>query len=97
MRGFRLAGVSGEVVVSPRETAAAIQAAAARPDCGIIILTEKVADGVRPVVEQFRFERERPLILEIPGPDAGTRERKNLRDLVQEAVGIQLDSEKAIK
>lgn len=94
VRGFRLAGVSGEVAAAPSEAAAAIQAAARRPDCGVIILTEKVADAMRPLVEQLRFERERPLIVVIPGPDGPAQERKSLRQLVQEAVGVRLEPEK---
>ncbi len=45
----------------------------AQADCGILILTEKTADGIRPHVEQIRFERERPLIVEIPGPEGRAR------------------------
>ena len=94
VRGFRLAGVTGEVVTAAPEAAAAVESAAARPDCGIIILTEKIADGIRPLVEQIRSGRERPLIVEIPGPEGAARERKSLRQLVQEAVGIRLEPEK---
>lgn len=94
VRGFRLAGVSGSVVHSATEAAATVAAVAAGPDCGIIILTERIADGIRPLVEQIRFERERPLIVEIAGPDGPSRGRKNLLQLVQEAVGLHLNSEK---
>ena len=94
VRGFRLAGVSGEVAATERTAAAAVQAATERADCAVIILTEKVADAIRPLVEQIRGERERPLIVEIPGPEGSTHARKNLRQLVQEAVGIRLEPEK---
>ncbi len=94
VRGFRLAGVSGEVATAASEAVAAVQAATERADCGVIILTEKIAASVRPLVEQIRSERERPLIVEIPGPEGSAHERKNLRQLVQEAVGIRLEPEK---
>ena len=94
VRGFRLAGVSGEVATDARSAAAAVQAATGQPDCGVIILTEKTADAIRPLLNQIRFERERPLIIEIPGPGGAPHERKNLRQLVQEAVGIRLEPEK---
>ena len=94
VRGFRLAGVPGEVASAAPEAAAAIQAAARRPDCGVIILTEKIADAMRPLVTQLRFERERPLIVVIPGPEGPAEARKSLRQLVQEAVGIRLEPEK---
>ncbi len=69
VRGFRLAGVSGEIATTAPETIAAVQAATERLDCGIIILTEKMADTIRPLLDQIRFERERPLIAEIAGPE----------------------------
>lgn len=93
VRGFRLAGVPGTVVRSPAETAAALAAAAARPECAIIILTQSIADSIRPQVEQTRFERERPLLVEIAGPEGASPGRKSLRQLVQEAVGLHLDTE----
>ena len=94
VRGFRLAGVSGEVATTAPEAAAAVQAATGRAGCGVIILTENTAASIRPLVEQIRSERERPLIVEIPGPEGSARERKSLRQLVQEAVGIHLEPEK---
>ncbi|HUC86059.1 MAG TPA: V-type ATP synthase subunit F [Candidatus Acidoferrales bacterium] len=94
VRGFRLAGATGTVASSAAEATACMAAALAQPDCGIIILTQQIADGIRPLVEQIRFERERPLIVEIAGPEGAAPGRKSLRQLVQEAVGLHLDSEK---
>jgi len=94
VRGFRLAGLSGEVVMAGPEAAAAVERAAARPDCGVIVLTEKIADGIRSLVEQLRFERERPVVVIIAGPEGSSQERKSLRQLVQDAVGIRLEPEK---
>jgi V/A-type H+-transporting ATPase subunit F len=94
VRGFRLAGVPGEVVSTATEATTAVEAAATQPDCGVIILTEKIAGTIRPLVDQIRFERERPLIVEIAGPEGEAPGRKSLRQLVQEAVGIHLEPEK---
>lgn len=91
VRGFRLAGVDGEVPASSGEAAAALDRAGAQPTCGIIIITRRVAAGIRTQVDTFRQERSRPLIVEIPGPDEPAAGRKSLRELVQEAVGIRVD------
>ena len=91
VRGFRLAGVSGQVVTTAPEAATALAAAAARRDCAIIILTEKVAEGIRAQVERMRFESPQPLIVEIPGPAGPLPGRKSLRQLAQEAVGIHFE------
>lgn len=90
VRGFRLAGVDGQVVNSAPQAAAAVETLAARSDCGILILTEKVAANIRPQVDQIRLERSRPLIVEIPGTEGPMPGRKSLRQFVQEAVGIRI-------
>lgn len=90
VRGFRLAGIGGQVVATIEEAAAAVKAATADADLGILVLTEVVAAGIRPQVETIRLERGRPLIVEIPGPEGPTPGRKSLRQFVQEAVGVHV-------
>lgn len=91
VRGFRLTGVSGQVVNTAAEAARAVEATAAQRDCAIIIITETVAESIRSQVEQMRFESPQPLIIEIPGPDGPLPGRKGLRQLAQEAVGIHIE------
>jgi len=93
VRGFCLAGITGQTVTTPQQAAAAVEQAVARSDCGIIILTDTVAAGIRAQVDAIRLERDRPLIVEIPGPDGPLPGRKSLRQLVQEAVGMRLGQE----
>jgi V/A-type H+/Na+-transporting ATPase subunit F len=88
--GFRLAGITGQVASGPEQTRIALDHISSHPDYGIIIITEKLAEGIRGKIEAMRQSRERPLIIEIPdgsGPLAG---RKSLRDFVQEAVGMRI-------
>jgi V/A-type H+/Na+-transporting ATPase subunit F len=93
VRGLRLAGIAGHVVTTAQQAAATFAKAAAGTDCGIIILTHNVATSIRQQVDTFRFQRDRPLIVEIPGPEGQVPERKNLRQFVQEAVGFKMDQE----
>ena len=89
-RGFRLAGIGARVAETEDQARAAIDETAAQPDCGIIIITENVASWVRPQIEMLRVERDRPLIVEIPGPEGPLPGRKSLRQLVEEAVGVSV-------
>lgn len=91
VRGFRLAGIRGQAVSTAREAEAAVNEAADRGECGLIILTQSVAAGIRELVESFRLERDRPLILEIPGPEGPLADRRSLRQVVEEAVGLRID------
>jgi V/A-type H+-transporting ATPase subunit F len=90
VRGFRLAGVAGESVDTPAQAASAVARAAAQAGCGVIVLTQNVAAGIRRQIETMRLERDRPLIVEIPGPEGPMPGRKSLRQSVQEAVGIRI-------
>ena len=90
VRGFRLAGIGGQIVTTTEQAATAVESASSQPDCGIIVLTEKVAAWIRQQVETIRLERDRPLIVEIPGPEGPLPGRKSLRRFVQEAVGIRV-------
>jgi len=89
-RGFRLAGIGTQVAETAEEARAALEEITGLPDCGVIIVTEKVADLIRPQVEMVRMERERPLIVEIPGPEGPLPGRKSLREFVEEAVGVSI-------
>ena len=93
VRGFRLAGIEGVSVDTAAEAEQAVRRAAENPDIGILILTDLVAAEIRPLVDDIRVNRSRPLITEIPGPDGPLPGRKTLRQLVQEAVGIHLEQE----
>jgi len=93
VRGFRLAGVPGEAVDSPAETRDALERAARQADLGIVIMTDRVADGIRDTVEALRLGQARPLVVEVPGPDGPMPGRKTLREFVQEAVGMRIGQE----
>ncbi|HOC00050.1 MAG TPA: V-type ATP synthase subunit F [Verrucomicrobiota bacterium] len=91
VRGFRLAGVEGRVVTSASEAAEALEATAADPEHGVVILTQQVAAAMRKLVDAFRLERDGPLLVEIPGREGPLAGRKTLRHLVHAAVGVRLD------
>jgi V/A-type H+/Na+-transporting ATPase subunit F len=93
VRGFRLAGIEGHVVTNPLEAEAALQQVVRRRDAGVVIITDAVAAEIRPQVDAVRLECERPLLVEIPGPQGPVAGRKTLRQLVQEAVGIRISQE----
>jgi len=93
VRGFRLAGVAGEAVVTEAEAAEAFDRAVRRADLGVLILTQQTAEGIRGRVDAWRLEHARPLVVEVPGPEGPVPGRKTLRQLVQEAVGIRIGQE----
>lgn len=93
VRGFRLAGIAGKAVETPQQAAAALLEATAQAELAILIMTDQAAAGVREQVDAIRLERDRPLIVMIPGPSGPLAGRKSLRQSVQEAVGISIGPE----
>jgi V/A-type H+-transporting ATPase subunit F len=93
VRGFRLAGIEGQVVASDREAREALERVAGRKDVGVVMINDVVAAGIREQVDALRLECEQPLVVEIPGPQGPLAGRKTLRQLVQEAVGIRISQE----
>lgn len=91
VRGFSLAGISGQVATAPRDAADALRHILSQPDVGIIILTEPVSSGIRAEVDAVRLGRDLPLIVEIPGPVGSGPGHKDLRQSIQEAIGIRID------
>lgn len=88
--GFELAGVSGSAVVTTDEVDKAFNAALEDKNNGIIIITEDAADKIREKVDKFLFTAAFPLIVEIPGSNSTKTDRKDLRSLVNGAIGIKL-------
>ncbi len=90
VRGFLLAGIAGQAVTTAKEAAEALRLATKRKDCGLIIVTDRLASGVRAYVDAIRLEPNRPLIVEIPGPGGRMPGAKSLRQLVEGAVGVPI-------
>lgn len=96
VQGFRLAGVPGHVAVSPADAAAALAAVLNGGEVGVLIVTDRVADGIRDIVDRIRFERDSPIIVEIPGPDGALAGHQRLEQIAQEAVGMRLEPTKGL-
>ena len=88
--GFGMVGVQGRTAHSPAEAESAFTGALKDPDVGIIIITERVAELIRPLVDDYIFTEEFPLIVEIPDRSGKIEGRPGLRETVNRAIGITL-------
>lgn len=88
--GFGMVGVAGSPVDSPPEAEAAFKKALADKETGIIIITERIADLIRPLVDQYIFTHKFPLIVEIPDRKGKVAGKPGIREMVNEAIGIKL-------
>ena len=88
--GFSMVGVEGRVAVNSQEAENAFRSALNDRNIGIIIITERTAELIRPLVDRYIFSSTFPLILEIPdgkGPLAG---KLSLREMINQAIGMKL-------
>lgn len=88
--GFELVGIPGARASSPEEAHAAFEKALSLSSTGIIVITNTVADMIRSLVDRYLFTAAFPLIVEIPGTDSTGKEQRDLRSLVNQAIGIKL-------
>jgi V/A-type H+-transporting ATPase subunit F len=87
--GFSLVGTQGMVASTATEAQEALTKALENREYGIIVITQDVADMIRPVVDRYLFSETFPLIVEIT--NRATRGKsKDLRALVNEAIGVAL-------
>jgi V/A-type H+-transporting ATPase subunit F len=88
--GFGIVGVPGTVVTNSEQAQRAFQALLKDGQTGIIIITERIADMIRPLVDKYLFTVSFPLVVEIPdrkGPKPG---RPGIREMVNKAIGIKI-------
>jgi len=88
--GFGMVGVSGKVAENANEAERAFQAILEDKEIGIVIVTERIADMIRPIVDKYLFTVSFPLIVEIPdrkGPKPG---RPGIKEMVNTAIGLKL-------
>lgn len=89
--GFSLAGVEGVAAESDSEVLAALQQAARRSDIGIFLITERLAERVRPFLDKMLLRKKKcTLILEIPDRLGPLPERRSVEDFALSALGIKV-------
>jgi V/A-type H+-transporting ATPase subunit F len=88
--GFGMVGVDGRVAGSVAEAEAAFDAAVADTDVGIVVVTERAAELIRPRVDRYLFSDTFPLIVEIPDRTGRRSGRPTIRETVNTAIGIKL-------
>jgi len=88
--GFGMVGVSGNTVTNRDEANAAFNAVLKDNEIGIIIITERIADLIRPLVDKYIFTQKFPLIVEIPDRIGKLTGKSSIREMVNEAIGIKL-------
>lgn len=88
--GFGLVGVKGFAANNETEAENSFKEALKDHEIGIIIITERIAEIIRPLVDRYLFTSSFPLIVEIPDRCGKMPGKAGIRQMVNEAIGIKL-------
>lgn len=85
--GFKFSGIETREITTRVEALEAFKVALATDNIGIVVLTEKAASFIRDEVNSVLYQKDLPLILEIPsrGP---MKKRKSISESLKEIIGI---------
>jgi vacuolar-type H+-ATPase subunit F/Vma7 len=86
--GFAYAGVRGTSVETAEEALKAFESVLHEGRVKILVITEGAAGLIRDRVDQVRFHRAEPVIVEIPGAEGPRPDRRGLMELIRQAIGI---------
>ncbi len=88
--GFGIVGVPGKVATDPDQAQRAFEAVLEDRQTGIVIITERVADMIRPLIDKYTFKETFPLVVEIPDTKPRKKPRPGIKELVNTAIGVKL-------
>jgi V/A-type H+-transporting ATPase subunit F len=87
---FTLEGVEGKVIENQNDAIEEIKRIKKAKTYGLLVVTERVAEWARDLINQLRFSKELPLVIDIPGSEGHIETGKTLADYIREAVGIRI-------
>jgi len=85
---FSLAGLRGGEADTPDKVQELLVQSWEDPEVGLVLITERLADQVREVVDVARRDRLKPLILEIPDLAGPMARQESLLDRLRSLMGL---------
>ena len=88
--GFGIVGVAGRIATNEEETRRAFHELLEDKDVSIIIITERLANTIRALVDKYLLTQSFPLIVEIPDRRGPLPGRPGIKEMVNAAIGIKI-------
>ncbi len=88
--GMKLAGINGVVVHKREEVLDALGKAVNDNDIAIILITKKLTDLCNDEIYDFKLNRSKPLIVEIPDRHGDSHISDTISEYVNEAIGLKI-------
>lgn len=87
---FSLEGIDTRLIANASEAVDEIRRIRKSREYGLLIVTEDVAQWASEIVDELRFSKGLPLVIEIPGPNGAPKGASRLANYIREAVGIRI-------
>ena len=88
--GFRLAGIRGTVAEGGEGLAEQFRRLVGEKQAKVVFITERLAAAIRPLVDTYRMRSTFPVVVEIPDAQGPMPGRREIADLIREAIGFQV-------
>jgi V/A-type H+-transporting ATPase subunit F len=88
--GFRLAGIRGTVAGPGEGLAEQFRSLVTGEQTKVVLITERLAAGIRPLVDTYRMRSTFPVVVEIPDAGGPIPGRRSIADLIREAIGFRV-------
>lgn len=88
--GMKLAGIDGVVVHEHDEVISALETAVNDETVAVVLMTKKLTDLCSSEIYDFKLNRSRPLIVEIPDRHGDSGITDAISGYVSEAIGLKI-------
>ena len=88
--GYNLVGIQGVAVSDGQEAADALRAATQDTDVGVVLITQRIASEIKPLVDEAKLKMATPIVLEIPDRRGTVEGRESALDIVRRLIGIKV-------
>ena len=90
LTGLRLAGIEGKRVSEAPDARAAVAAAAARPEIGVLLITEKLAAMCPELINDLKLRSTAKLVVEIPDSFGAGRPPDSITRYIRDSIGVKV-------
>lgn len=90
MVGMRLAGIKGVVINDKKDAEKMFDTLIEKKEVGIILISEKLAEGLRNKVNYVKQKMAFPLIVEIPDRHGSIKSKDYITGYVRDSIGIKI-------
>ncbi len=87
---FSLGGIEGRIIENSESAVEELKIIGKSKKYGLVIVTEKVANWAKEMVDQLRFSKDLPIVVDIPDSSGHESISRVLPDYIRKIVGVKI-------